>query len=115
MFGIGFSELAVIAIVLLVMIRPEDLPAFFRKLGRLYAQAKKAYAEVASMKDDFLREMDVAAAVQEAAQSAAGADAGVPAQSPSSRDASNAPASGEGTAASPEGGAPAKPDGSQED
>jgi Sec-independent protein translocase protein TatA len=67
MFGIGFSEIAVIALVVLIFIRPDDLPAFFRKAGRLYAQAKKAYDEVAAIKDDFIREMDIAAAVRESA------------------------------------------------
>jgi Sec-independent protein translocase protein TatA len=66
MFGIGFSELAVLVIVVLVMIRPEDMPAFFRKMGRLYAQAKKAYKEVADVKDEFLREIDINAAIQDA-------------------------------------------------
>jgi Sec-independent protein translocase protein TatA len=66
MFGIGFSELALIVLVVIVFIRPDDLPAFFRKAGRAYAELKKAYDEIAAVKDDFLREMDVAAAVQEA-------------------------------------------------
>jgi len=67
MFGIGFSELAIIALVLIVMIRPTDMPAFFRKMGRLYGQIKSAYKEVTAVKDEFLKEMDVAAAVQDAA------------------------------------------------
>ena len=66
MFGIGFSEVALIALIVIVFIKPEDLPAFFRKLGRLYAQAKNAYKEVTAVKDEFLREMDVAAAIQDA-------------------------------------------------
>ena len=68
MFGIGFSELALIVLVVIVLIRPDDLPAFFRKAGRAYAEIKKAYDEIAAVKDDFLREMDVTAAVQEAEQ-----------------------------------------------
>jgi len=66
MFGIGFSEVALIALIVIVFIKPEDLPTFFRKLGRLYAQAKNAYKEVTAVKDEFLREMDVAAAIQDA-------------------------------------------------
>jgi sec-independent protein translocase protein TatB len=69
MFGIGASEIVVIALVVLIFIRPDDLPLFFRSLGRLYAQAKKAYNEVAAIKDDFLREMEVTAAIQDAEQS----------------------------------------------
>lgn len=66
MFGIGFSEIAIIVLLLIIVIKPDDLPAFFRKLGRLYAQAKKAYKEVTDVKDEFLREMDIAAAIQDA-------------------------------------------------
>lgn len=66
MFGIGFSEFAIIALLCVIVIKPDDLPAFFRKMGRLFAQAKSAYKEVTAVKDDFLREMDIAAAIQDA-------------------------------------------------
>ncbi|PKL05752.1 MAG: hypothetical protein CVV53_07870 [Spirochaetae bacterium HGW-Spirochaetae-9] len=66
MFGIGFSEFALIALVCVIFIKPDDLPAFFRKLGKLFLQAKKAYKEVTAVKDDFMREMDIAAALQDA-------------------------------------------------
>ena len=66
MFGIGFSEIVIIALVVIVFVRPSDLPAFVRKLGRLYGQAKRAYAEIVSVKDEFIREMDIAAALKEA-------------------------------------------------
>lgn len=66
MFGIGFSELIIVALVCVIFIKPDDLPAFFRKLGRLFAQVRKAYKEVTAVKDDFMREMDIAAAIQDA-------------------------------------------------
>ena len=66
MFGIGFSELIIIALVIIIVIRPSDMPAFFRKLGHLYAQAKKVFKDVAAVKDDFMREMDITAAIQDA-------------------------------------------------
>jgi Tat protein translocase TatB subunit len=66
MFGIGFSEILIIALVVIVFVRPDDLPAFIRKLGRLYGQAKRAYSEIVTFKDEFMREMDVAAALKEA-------------------------------------------------
>lgn len=40
MFGLGFIELAAIALVALVLIRPKDLPGVFRKLGSLYRRAR---------------------------------------------------------------------------
>ena len=65
MFGIGFSEIVIIALVVIVFVRPADLPAFVRKLGRLYGQAKRAYNEIISVKDEFIREMDIVAALKE--------------------------------------------------
>ncbi|HET7838230.1 MAG TPA: hypothetical protein VFL04_00625 [Rectinemataceae bacterium] len=65
MMGIGFSELVVILLVVLVFIRPEDLPAFFRKLGRIYAELKKGYDELTAVKDEFIREVEAAAKVED--------------------------------------------------
>jgi len=65
MFGIGFSELAIIVLLIMIVIRPDDLPAFFRKLGHYYAQAKKIFKEITAVKDDFMRQMDITAAVQD--------------------------------------------------
>lgn len=70
MFGIGLSEIVVLVFIAILLIRPEDLPTFFRKAGRFYAKVKNAYKEVAAVKDDFLREMEVGAALNESAQSA---------------------------------------------
>jgi len=61
MFGIGLSEIAVIALVAIIFIKPEDLPAFFRKAGKLYAKVKKAYDEVNQVKDQVMHEIDAAA------------------------------------------------------
>jgi sec-independent protein translocase protein TatB len=66
MFGIGFSEIVIIVLVVIVFVRPADLPAFMRKLGKLYGEAKRAYNEIISFKNEFMREMDVAAALKEA-------------------------------------------------
>ncbi len=38
MFGIGLWEIAGIVVVLLVFMRPQDIPAAVRKLGRLYGR-----------------------------------------------------------------------------
>ena len=44
MFGIGIFEIAAIALVALVFIRPKDLPKVFRKLGRWYRLASEQAA-----------------------------------------------------------------------
>jgi len=43
MFGLGIFELVIIAAVVLVFIRPEDLPRFLHRVGKLYAQLKDFY------------------------------------------------------------------------
>jgi sec-independent protein translocase protein TatB len=65
MFGIGFSELVLIGLILILFIKPEDLPKFFRTMGKLYGQLKKSYDDVVSVKDKILKEIDNAAALEE--------------------------------------------------
>jgi Sec-independent protein translocase protein TatA len=72
MFGIGFPELVIIGIVAIIFIRPEDLPSFFRAAGRLYAKAKQAYDEVATIKDDFIRVVNEALSEEERAAAPSG-------------------------------------------
>ena len=74
MFGIGLSEFAVIVCIVIVFVRPKDLPALFRRLGKLYAQAKRAYKEITEVKDQFVKSIEVAAAETEAEAGKGGAD-----------------------------------------
>jgi Sec-independent protein translocase protein TatA len=43
MFGIGFTEIIVIVIVLLVFMKPEDLPSTVRMIGKLYGKWQRLY------------------------------------------------------------------------
>jgi Sec-independent protein translocase protein TatA len=43
MFGIGGLELVLIFVVLLIIVRPEDLPGVLRKLGEWYGQMQRVY------------------------------------------------------------------------
>jgi sec-independent protein translocase protein TatB len=83
MFGIGFSELVLIGLILIIFIKPEDLPKFFRTLGKLYGQMKKAYDDVVSAKDKILKEIDEAATLEE---KAGGNTAAAPAPLPQKAD-----------------------------
>ena len=38
MFGLGFWEIIAILVILVVMIRPKDLPLFIQRMGRLYSK-----------------------------------------------------------------------------
>jgi sec-independent protein translocase protein TatB len=40
MFGIGLGELALILVVAVVLVNPKDLPAFFRKAGKLWGELR---------------------------------------------------------------------------
>ena len=50
MFQIGLPEIILIALVVLVLVNPKELPGMMRKLGRLAAGIR-------SMREGFLREM----------------------------------------------------------
>ncbi|UVM57020.1 Sec-independent protein translocase protein TatB [Pseudomonas sp. B21-012] len=62
MFEVGFTELLLVAIVALLVLGPERLPAAARTLGRGLGQAKRA---MASIKAQVERELDTQALSQE--------------------------------------------------
>ena len=63
MFGIGFSEAVLLFFVIIVLIRPDDLPKFLRSAGRFYGKVRKMYKEIVSVKDDIIKEIDEAASL----------------------------------------------------
>lgn len=58
MMGLGLWELALIFLVVLIVIKPEDLPAFVRKVGAIYRKVRASLAEAESVRDAFLKESD---------------------------------------------------------
>ena len=54
MFGLGFLEIAVILLVLVIFVKPEDLPKLVRKAGQFYARAEIMYQRLVHQ----LREAD---------------------------------------------------------
>ena len=71
MFGIGISELLLILLAVIILIRPEDLPKFVRTVGKLYGKVKHYYNEAVGFKDQVIKEIDEAAAWDEAETTAA--------------------------------------------
>jgi sec-independent protein translocase protein TatB len=67
MFGIGFSEIVLVGLIFIIFIKPDDLPKFFRTLGRLYGKFKKTYDEVMLIKNKILKEINETAAMAEKA------------------------------------------------
>lgn len=68
MFGIGLWEIFGIVLVLLVFLRPADIPAVVRKLGRLYGRLNAMSGNLRMEIDRGLREAEREAAAGAAAQ-----------------------------------------------
>lgn len=58
MLGLGWSEMLVIGVVLLIVVGPKDLPMMMRNVGRMMGTVRK-------MSNEFRREIDKAIAVDE--------------------------------------------------
>ncbi len=58
MFGIGFFELVVIAVVAIIFVGPDRLPEFMRKAGRLFVQARRVSNEVKSSFNQAIYEVE---------------------------------------------------------
>jgi sec-independent protein translocase protein TatB len=56
MFDIGWTELLVIAVVLIVVVGPKDLPPMLRAFGKMTARARKVAGEFRAQFDEALRE-----------------------------------------------------------
>jgi len=58
MFGISISEVILIFLVIVVLIRPEDMPTFLRKAGKFAGKIKKIYKEIIEAKDKIIKEIE---------------------------------------------------------
>src|SRR5689334_22588200 len=73
MFDIGWSEMALILAVALVVIGPKDLPRLARQIGRWSAKARSMAREFQRSLDDMAREaelQDIKAEIEKASRSA---------------------------------------------
>jgi sec-independent protein translocase protein TatB len=59
MFDIGWTELLVIAVVLIVVVGPKDLPPMLRAFGKMTQRARKVAGEFRAQFDEALREADI--------------------------------------------------------
>ncbi len=58
MFGIGFSELLVIAVVAIVFVGPKRLPEVMKQLGRFFVHARRMSNEVRSTFDSVVHQAE---------------------------------------------------------
>jgi len=59
MFDIGWSEMAVIAVIALIVIGPRDLPKVLRTAGQWAGKARKMAREFRSSVDEMVRESEI--------------------------------------------------------
>lgn len=59
MFDIGWTELLVIAVVLIVVVGPKDLPPMIRAFGKMTANFRKMAGDFRAQFDEALREADM--------------------------------------------------------
>jgi sec-independent protein translocase protein TatB len=58
MFGIGFFELVIIAIVALIFVGPKKLPEFMKTAGKFFVQVRRTAGDVRSTFDQVVREAE---------------------------------------------------------
>ena len=58
MFGIGWTEVIIIALVLLIFVGPKNLPPLFHKAGTLMREFKSASRELRNQLDIEVRDLD---------------------------------------------------------
>ncbi|OAN44046.1 twin arginine-targeting protein translocase TatB [Paramagnetospirillum marisnigri] len=68
MFDIGWDEMALIAVVSLIVIGPKDLPVVLRQVGRWTRKAREMAADFQRGMDDMARESELAELKQQVAK-----------------------------------------------
>lgn len=78
MFGIGLSEILVVALLVLLCVGPRQLPDLMRQFGRLFVRARRMGGEVRSTFDNVIRdaerELDLEARLKEELKKSLAAD-----------------------------------------
>jgi sec-independent protein translocase protein TatB len=59
MFDVGYSELLVIAVVLIVVVGPKDLPKMLRAFGKTMTRVRQMSGEFRKQFDDALKEVEL--------------------------------------------------------
>ena len=69
MFGIGLSEILVVALLVLLCVGPRQLPELMRQFGRIFVRVRRMGSEVRSTFDSVIRdaeqELDLEARLKE--------------------------------------------------
>ena len=65
MFGISLPEVMLILVIIIIFVRPEDLPKFLRSAGRFYGKAKRMYKEIIGVTNQVMKEMNSIASLDD--------------------------------------------------
>lgn len=58
MFGIGLSEIVVVALLVLLCVGPRQLPELMRQFGRIFVRVRRMGSEVRSTFDKVIRDAE---------------------------------------------------------
>lgn len=58
MFGIGLSEILVVALLVLLSVGPRQLPELMRQFGRIFVRVRRMGSEVRSTFDNVIRDAE---------------------------------------------------------
>jgi TatA/E family protein of Tat protein translocase len=94
MFGIGFQEMLIILVVVLIFFGPKRLPDLAKSLGKGIAEFKKASEEVRKGIEEAVKEEAAAESPKSPETPPSPADAALPATSPADTTAPPSPATG---------------------
>ena len=72
MFDIGWSEMALIAVVSVVVIGPEDMPRMLYKLGKVTRKIKTFTGDIQKSLDNIVRDVEVDELAREVNENIAG-------------------------------------------
>lgn len=58
MFGIGFSEMITLIIVMLILINPKDFPRLVHRIGKVYGKINRELREMKKVYGEFEKEVN---------------------------------------------------------
>ena len=64
MFGLGVSEIITLAIVIIVLLNPKDLPIIVRKIGKIYGRIMRQINGIKKAFYDFEQELKTISDIQ---------------------------------------------------
>ncbi len=54
--SLGFGEIVLVIIAVIIFVKPKDLPKFFKNLGNFYAEIQRGYSRIKHMTDETLHD-----------------------------------------------------------